>query len=123
MIYHFLIALVLAVVVMPKSAGDLNKLNQKLSKKLDAEPTYMMDVEGKQYELSFNEREIIESRWIDKVELYKATNLEEEYVGGKSNVVVMVSLKQRKLDDFFKAIEERDIQLLSSNKSLSLSSF
>ncbi|WKN29701.1 hypothetical protein PZB74_12060 [Porifericola rhodea] len=108
---------------MPKSAGDLNKLNQKLSKKLDAEPTYMMDVEGKQYELSFNEREIIESRWIDKVELFKATNLEEEYVGGKSNVVVMVSLKQRKLDDFFKAIEERDIQLLSSNKSLSLSSF
>ncbi len=111
MIYHFLIALVVAVIVMPKSGADLNELNTRLTRKFKSEPTYIMQVEGKQYELDYNEREIIEPRWIDKVELFKAPNLPKGYEASTTPAVVMVSLKKRKLDDFWEVIEEKHIQL------------
>lgn len=109
MIYHFLIALIVAVIIMPKSGANLNELNKKLTEKFKSEPTYVMEVEGKQYELDYNEREIIEARWIDKVELFKAPYLPKGYES--SSAVVMVSLKKRKLDEFWEVIEENHIQL------------
>ncbi|WPP49073.1 hypothetical protein [Catalinimonas niigatensis] len=109
MIYHFLIALIVAVIIMPKSGANLNELNKKLTEKFKSEPTYLMEVGGKQYELDYNEREIIEARWIDKVELYKSPYLPKGYEA--SSAVVMVSLKKRKLDEFWEVIEENHIQL------------
>jgi hypothetical protein len=111
MIYHFLIALIVAVIIMPKAGANLNELNRRLTKKLKAEPTYVMEVEGKQYELDYNEREIIEPRWIDKVELFKAPHLPKGYEQYTTSTVVMVSLKKRKLDEFWEVIEENHIQL------------
>lgn len=110
MIYHFLIALIVAVIIMPKSGASLNELNTRLTKKLKAEPTYVMELEGRQYELDYQEREIIDPRWIDKVELYKAPRLPKGYASTAS-AVVMVSLKKRKVDEFWEAIEEKQIQL------------
>ncbi|MDF9798603.1 hypothetical protein OKW21_003866 [Catalinimonas alkaloidigena] len=110
MIYHFLIALVVAVIIMPKSGADLNELNTRLTKKLKAEPTYLMEIEGRQYELDYQERSIIDPRWIDKIELFKAPRLPEAYKASAS-VVVMVSLKKRKVDEFWEVIEAKQIQL------------
>lgn len=110
MIYHFLIALVVAVIIMPKSGADLNELNTRLTKKLKSEPTYLMELEGKQYELDYQERAVIDPRWIDKVELYKGSRIPEAYKS-KGAAVVMVLLKKRKVDEFWEVIEEKHIQL------------
>lgn len=110
MIYHFLIALVVAVIIMPKSGADLNELNTRLTKKLKSEPTYLMELEGKQYELDYQERAVIDPRWIDKVELYKGSRIPEAYKS-KGATVVMVSLKKRKVDEFWEMIEAKHIQL------------
>lgn len=119
MIYHFLIALIVAVIVIPKPGANLNELNRRLTKKLKSEPTYVMELEGKQYELDYNEREMIEARWIDKVELYKAPYLPKGYE--TSSAVVLVSLKKRKLDEFWEVVEENHILLYGSGEKSSLS--
>lgn len=108
MIYHFLLALILAVVVMPKSGADLNELNAELTKKLKAEPTYLMELDGKQYQLDYQERAIIDPRWIDKVEFYNTSRFKDKM---HSSAVVMISLKKRKVDDFWQVVEEKHIHL------------
>lgn len=110
MIYHFVLALLLAVLVMPKSPPSLNELNDKIVKKWDKEPTYIVEMDGELFELDPDKRRLINSRWIDKLEMVESSLL-PDMEETEEDLIFMVQLKKRKEDDFRIALEVRSMEL------------
>lgn len=111
MIYHFLLALILSVIIMPKTAMSLNELNEVLTEKLNEEPLFVMELQGKSLKLDQAKREIIKTRWIDKVELLRTPCLKDSNHVSTPKTMVKVFLKKRKVDDFWEVVEQENMHL------------
>jgi hypothetical protein len=111
MIHHFFIALLLAILLVPKDLPDLNEINRRLMKEYKTQPTYVLKLEKHRYELNYDERAIIDPRWIDEVELYTKKEMPAIYAGTYQPPLVLISLKSRKVDDLKRVLNRRDVQL------------
>lgn len=110
MLYHFVLALLLAVVIMPKSPSSLNELNEKIVKKYEKQPTYIVKMDGQLFKLDHDKKRLINARWIDDLKVVKPATLPQGFAE-EDDLVFLVKLKERKEDNFRVALRVRSMEL------------
>ncbi|MFP4088723.1 MAG: hypothetical protein ACLFUB_19455 [Cyclobacteriaceae bacterium] len=111
MIHHFLIALLLAIVLVPRALPSLNEIDHKLVREYKAQPVYLLQLDEKQYELDYRERDMINPRWIDELKLYTEKDMPPMYVEKYQAPLVLISLKKRKVDDLKETLQRFNVSL------------
>lgn len=98
LIYHFLLALIMAVIVMPKTPASLDELTHRIVEEYQQEPTYIVHLDGTTYALNPSSARMINARWIDELELVKPEVLpENEPVEGE--LIFRLHFKERKKEN------------------------
>lgn len=110
MLYHFVLALLLAVVIMPKSPSSLNELNKKIVKKYEKQPSYIVKMDDQLFKLDDDKKRLINARWIDDLEVVEPASLPAGFAE-EEDLVFLVKLKERKEDNFRVALQVRSIEL------------
>jgi hypothetical protein len=109
-VYHFVIALVLAVTIVPKSPATLNDLNNKIVRKHDIQPIYILKMDEQHFKLDQDEKRLISSKWIEEMDIVEPGSLPEDFVQ-EDDLVFLVKLKKRKEDKFRLALQDESLEL------------
>ena len=105
LIYHFLLALIMAVIVMPKSPSSLDELSSKVYAEYHQDPTYILRIDGTTYTLDKESHRLINARWIDDLELISPDVLpDNESVEGE--LIFRLHFKKRKKDNLRKVLRQ-----------------
>lgn len=107
LIYHFLLALIMAVIVMPKAPASLDELSHRIVKEYQQEPTYIVHMDGHTYTLDPSSARMINARWIDELELVKPEVLpENEAVDGE--LIFRLHFKKSKKENLRIILQQRN---------------
>ncbi len=109
-VYHFVIALVLAVTIVPKSPATLNDLNNKIVRKHDIQPIYILKMDEQHFKLDQDEKRLISSKWIEEMDIVEPGFLLKDFVQ-EDDLVFLVKLKNRKEDKFRLALQDESLEL------------
>jgi len=109
-LYHFVIALALAAIIVPKSPATLYGLNKKIVRKHDVQPTYILEMDEQHYKLDQDEKRLISSKWIDQMDIAEPGSLPEGLVK-EDEMVFLVKLKKRKEKRFRYALMDENMEL------------